>query len=451
MRQLYVKRRSMVLACASVAAGLLLGTVPTASAATAAPELVAAGGSGEPSSGLLSVTARSDSPITAITAHLYASDGSGGSGGLEEVATVDGFHLGSGSDTDGRWTTTTPLRLAELDTYRVVVDLTDADRDTSTTQSTTGFAYWRTADLLDFEVAPEHPDHSHQQVSVSGRYTVTDPRTGLTAPAADSDVRLVTSNWGSPVPVRTDTDGRFTYAYTHTYDGRGLVTPDLDLTPPGQQNGATAYVTPVRSATRVLLDTDELSTVEGEPVTVSGRAEVMGEDDWEPLAGATVRALWDSDSGAAVTRPVTDSEGRFSGELLMPRSGTAQVRVLGGTYLDASGEEPLRVNVARATSVGSFTVSVGKDSRLTAQGRLYTGESTPSEGDNKVRIQYSADGATGWTTVATVVPGSADPEEGALFQGTFTAPAGQGHYRAEFAGSPNWQAAYSESVFVAVP
>ncbi|MFG2346087.1 hypothetical protein [Streptomyces phaeochromogenes] len=441
-----MRRRSMLLACASVAAGLLLGPVPAASAATTAPELVVAGGTGEQSTGLVSVTARSDSAITSITAHLYAE------GSSEEAATVSEFALGSGSESDGRWTATTPLRLAELSTYRVVVDLTDADGDTSTTQSTTGFEYWRTAELLDFEVTPEHPDHSHQQVSVSGRYTISDPRTGLTTPpATDSAVQIVTSNWGDPVSARTDTDGRFALSYTHTYDGAGIVSPQLELPGPSSQQGATAYVSPVRSTTRVLLDTDELSTVEGEPVTVSGRAEVMGEDDWEPLAGATVRALWDSDSGAAAVRPVTDAEGRFSGELLMPRSGTVQVKVLGGTYLDVSGEEPLRVSVARTTSIGSFTVTAGTNSRLTAQGRLYTGESTPSEADNKVRIQYSADGATGWTTVTTVVPRSGDPEEGSLFQGTFAAPAGQGHYRAYFAGSADWQTAYSDPVFVQLP
>ncbi|MDQ1027829.1 hypothetical protein QF035_005411 [Streptomyces umbrinus] len=203
--------------------------------------------------------------------------------------------------------------------------------------------------------------------------------------------------------------------------------------------------------TRVLLDTDELSTVEGEPVTVSGRAEVWIDDDWRPLAGATVRALWSTDSGAAAVRPVTDAEGRFSGELLMPRSGTVQVNVLPGTYLDASAEEPLKVEVARAASIGSFAVTVGTNSRLTAQGRLYTGESTPSDADNKVQIQYSADGATGWTTVTAVVPGFGDPQEGSLFQGTFAAPAGQGHYRAYFAGSADWQAAYSEPVFVQLP
>jgi len=444
MRRL--RRRSVLLACASVAAGLLLGPVPEASAATTAPELVNTGSSGELSSGILSVTARSDSAVTRITAHLYASDSS------EEVAAVSDFRLSSGSESDGRWVTTAPLRLAEIDTYRVVVDLTDADGDTSTTQSAAGFEYWRTAQLLDFEVTPEHPDHSHQQVSVSGRYTITDPRTGLTTPpATDSTVQIVTSNWGTPASARTDTDGRFTLSYTHTYDGAGIVAPQLELPGPSSQQGATAYISPVRSTTRVLLDTDELSTVEGEPVTVSGRAEVMGEDDWQPLAGATVRALWDSDSGAAAVRPVTDSEGRFSGALLMPRSGTVQVNVLPGTYLDASAEEPLRVSVARTSSIGSFAVTAGTNSRLTAQGRLHTGESTPPEDVHKVQIQYSADGATDWTTVTTVVPGFGDPEEGSLFQGTFAAPAGQGHYRAYFAGSADWQAAYSEPVFVQLP
>lgn len=201
----------MLLACASVAGGLLLGPVPTASAATTAPELVVAGGTGEQSTGLVSVTARSDSAITSITAHLYAE------GSSEEVATVSEFVLGSGSESDGRWTATTPLRLAELGTYRVVVDLTDADGDTSTTQSAAGFDYWRTADLHDFEVTPEHPDHSHQQVSVSGRYTITDPRTGRrlpprTAPSrsrprtrARPSRRARTPTAGSPPRTRTRT------------------------------------------------------------------------------------------------------------------------------------------------------------------------------------------------------------------------------------------------------
>ncbi|MFF5014320.1 hypothetical protein [Streptomyces sp. NPDC001165] len=107
-----MRKRSLALACASVAAGLLLGPVPAAHAAVA-PVLYGAGSADSPASGLVSVSASSDSAITSITAHLYAP---GSAADAPEVTEVSDFHLTSGTDRQGTWRTSSPLRMADLGT-----------------------------------------------------------------------------------------------------------------------------------------------------------------------------------------------------------------------------------------------------------------------------------------------------------------------------------------------
>ncbi|MGW1025480.1 hypothetical protein ACWD4J_17545 [Streptomyces sp. NPDC002577] len=433
----------MVLACASVAAGLLLGPAPAAHAAVA-PELVWAGGDG-PASGLVTLSAQSDSAITSITAHLYAPDAPEGA---EETARVSDFTLTSGTDKQGVWKATSPLRLADLGTYRVVVDLTDADGDTSTTEGSYGFPYVLSANLTDFQVTPENPDYEHQVVSVSGHYTITDPRTGETTPA-DGQVDVSTSNLGEVKTAPTDADGQFAVSYTHTDEYGGVVSPWLRLTTPEPmyQYGDSVYLTPVKSDTRVTLDDTELDVKEGQAATISGRAEVFADGAWKPLTDATVDEVWSSDMGGAAAHPVTDSDGRFSGSLLMSRTGTVEVRVRTGTYLGTSSPGTVKVYVARKTAISGFTVSLNKYSELTAKGSLVTGSSIPTDEYNKVQLQYSADGKTGWKTMKTVTPGNADdPKTGAPFKGTFDAPY-KGYYRAHFAGSRTWQESYSSVVY----
>ncbi|MFE1308354.1 hypothetical protein [Streptomyces sp. NPDC058755] len=438
-----MRKRSLALACASVAAGVLLGPVPAAHAAVA-PVLYGVGSDGSPASGLVSVYASSDSDITSIKAHLYAP---GSAADAPEVAEVTDFTLASGTDHQGTWRTTTPLRLADLGTYRVVVDLTDADGDTSSTQGAYGYDYWLQAHLTEFQVTPQHPDYEHQDVSVSGRYTIEDPRTGETSPA-DGQVMVSTANMGDSTKVPVDGDGRFSSSYTQTYEYGGSVSPWLYpvSTEPFSQDSTNVDVDPVQSETRVTLDAAELDVKAGQAATVSGTAEVYVGGAWKPLAGANVDEVWQSDIGSAGAHPVTGADGRFSGQLTMSSTGSVEVQVRSGTYVKTSPLQTVKVYVAKKTSLTDFTATLNKYSELTAKGMLHTGSSVPAYMDNKVELQYSADGKTGWKTMKTVVPGSSDPESGAPFKGTFDAPY-KGYYRAHFKGSRNWQESYSKVVY----
>ncbi|MFE0508969.1 hypothetical protein [Streptomyces sp. NPDC058964] len=434
-------KRSLVLACASVAAGLLLGPVPAAHAATA-PVLFGAGSGDHPASGLVLVSAQSDSDITSITAHLYAP---GSPAGAPEVAEVSDFTLASGTDRSGLWQTSTPLRLADLGTYRVVVDLTDADGDTSSTEDT--YQYELEANLTDLQAAPQSPDYEHQDVTVTGGFTVTDPRTGETTPAADAHVDLEISNEADGTTT-TGTDGRFTYTYPVTDPSIADVNAWLRLDDPFYQSRAneSAEVRAVQSDTRVTLDAAELDVKAGQAATVSGTAEVYVGGAWKPLAGANVDEVWESDLGSAGAHPVTGADGRFSGQLTMSSSGSVDVQVRSGTYVNWSPLQRVKVYVAKKTSLTDFTATLDKYSELTAKGVLHTGSSVPGYADNKVELQYSTDGKTGWKTMKTVVPGNSDPESGAPFKGTFDAPY-KGYYRAHFEGSRNWQESYSKVVY----
>ncbi|MFF3612532.1 hypothetical protein [Streptomyces sp. NPDC002580] len=431
-----MRKRSLALACASVAAGLLLGPVPAAHAAVA-PVLYGVGAGDHPGDGQMWLSASSDTAITSITAHLYAP---GSAADAPEITRVGDFTPDSSTGFANTWRTTTPLRLADLGAYRVVVDLTDADGDTTSAQGT--YVYELEANLTDLRATPQNPDYEHQDVTVAGGFTVTDPRTGETTPAANERVELEIS--GPDAETRTGADGRFTYTYRVTDSSYDSVNAWLRLDEPWYQSRAneSVEVRAVRSDTRVTLDAAELSVKAGQAAKVSGTAEVYVGGAWKPLAGATVDEIWSDEFGSVASRPVTGADGRFTGELKMSRTGRVYVSVRSGTYLNTSPERYVTVRVARKTSISGFTVSLNKYAELTAGGYLHTGSSIPGGADNHVRLQYSADGKTGWTTMKTVTPGNGDPETGSHFKGTFDAPA-KGYYRAYFAGSANWQASYS--------
>lgn len=434
-------RRKSVLACASVAAGLLFGPVPAAHAAVA-PVLYGVGSGEHPGAGLVSVSASSDTAVTSITAHLYAP---GSAPDAQEVAEISDFTLVSGTGHPGRWQTTTPLRLADLGVYRIVIDLTDADGDTTTAEGT--YEYELEADLTDLQATPENPDHEHQDVTVSGGFTVTDPRTGETAPAAGAEVDLEISG-ADDKTTTTGTDGRFTATYTVADSPYTSVNAWLRLNEPWYQSRAnqSIEVRAVQSATRVTLDTAELNVRQGQSVQISGTAEVSVGGVWKPLSGVTVDEVWSSDMGSAAARPVTGIDGRFTGQLTLSSSGSVEVNVRSTTFLDTSPTQKVKVYVARKTSIADFTAKLDKESKLTAKGLLHTGTSVPADEYNKVELQYSADGKTGWTTVKTVTPGSSDPDFGTPFKGSFAAPS-KGYYRAHFKGGRTWQESYSPAVY----
>lgn len=436
-----MRKRSLALACASVAAGLLLGPVPAAHAAVA-PVLYGVGSGDHPGEGLVWVSASSDTGITSITAHLYAP---GSASDAQEAAEVSDFTPDSSTGFSNTWRTTTPLRLADLGTYRVVVDLTDADGDTTSAEDT--YQYELEANLTDLQATPQNPDYEHQDVTVTGGFTVTDPRTGETTPAAGAEVDLEISD-GDDTTTTTGTDGRFTSVYTVTDPSSATVNAWLRLDDPWYQSRANESV-PVRavqSDTRVTLDAAELDVKAGQAAKVSGTAEVYVGGAWKPLAGATVDEIWSDEFGGVASRPVTGADGRFTGQLTLPKSGTVEVQVRSGTFLKFGELQRVRVYVANKTSLTDFTATLNKYSELTAKGMLHTGSSKPGYADNKVELQYSADGKTGWKTMKTVTPGSSDPESGAPFKGTFDAPY-KGYYRAHFKGSRNWQESYSKVVY----
>ncbi|MFD5637007.1 hypothetical protein ACFWJM_23110 [Streptomyces sp. NPDC127077] len=439
-----MRKRSLALACASVAAGLLLGPVPAAHAAVA-PVLHGVGSGDHPGDGLVWVSASSDTAITSITAHLYAPDSAADA---PEITRVSDFVPDAGTGFANTWRTTTPLRLADLGTYRVVVDLTDADGDTTTARSTYGYEYELEANLTDLRATPQNPDYGHPDVTVTGGFTVTDPRTGDTTPAANTRVNLEIAD-DPDATTRTGADGRFTYTYRVTDWAYDSVNAWLWPDEPSYQSRAneSVEVSAVRSDTRVTLDATELSVRGGQAATVSGTAEVYVDGTWKPLAGATVDEIWSSESAGAASRPVTGADGRFSGQLTLPRSGTVEVQVRSGTLLKTSELRTVKVYVAQKTSITKFTASLDKYAQLTAKGLLDTGRSVPAGMYDKVDLQYSADGKTGWKTMKTVTPGSFEPDLGTAFKGTFTTSY-KGYYRAHFKATKDFSESYSSVVHV---
>jgi hypothetical protein len=421
-----------------------VGLLVPAPAAYASDQLqVRYAGSVSEDLGTLQVGAESGSDITEVEAHLvsYASG--------KEVAVVRPaeFELTSGDSRSGVWRTKEPLVLDELGTYRIDVELTDADGDHIVTQSAGDFAYYIVAKFGSLTVDRTAVDRDHRDVTVQGtlygRWPTRDEKP-LAGRSVDIDV-----DYGTRTTVTTDGEGRFT------------ATVRLDEGAPIQavfrNDGGQPFVIygesePVQigvdqTPTRITADVSATDVDDGQSVTLTAKVEQYTADGWVPLANRSGGVLFgpDENNNDVVERFTTGDDGTFSVTYTPGVGGYFQLALdtSDDPFLQAATGVSAVVHVHHGAKFTDFSAVRVDGQSVRAEGHMVFPDGFEPATVN-VSVQRSTDGET-WTDLNTVE---------AHWDGTgnyFTADVdgnGPGYYRAAFAGGPNFQDATTQSVFV---
>ncbi|MET7487210.1 hypothetical protein [Streptomyces sp. NPDC005538] len=432
-------RRWVTVAVAAAALGM--GGVTAAHAADQ-PEVTYAGSVSE-DLGTLQIGARSGADITSITAHLvsYTTQTE-----VAEIGTKD-FRLFSGTRQDGTWRTRKPLKLPEFGSYRVDVEVTDADGGHVRQQSAGDFAYFVVAKFGALTVDRTAIDRDHRDVRVEGTLYGRWP-TRQVRPLAARQVEINVDYW-TQTTVTTDARGHFTASVR--LDGAAPVQAVFSM------DGGTPTVLYGESEP-VQIGVDQIptrftSTVSatdvdfGQPVTLSVKVEQKTADGWVPLAGRSGGVLFGPDDAQTDTvgRFTTADDGTFTMNYTPWQGGYFQLALdtSDDPFLQAGTGTSDVVHVHRASKFTAFTAARSDTGQVHAEGLIdFPDGWTPAW--IYVHIQYSPDGVT-WSTLTTVEAswgGNGNDFAADLDQ------SGAGYYRAVFDADNNFQSATSETVFV---
>lgn len=428
---------------AAVGAGMIALAVAPVSYASDQLRVQAASSASE-APGFLQVTAESGSDITEVEAHLvsYATGAQ-----VAELGPGD-FALADGTARNGTWRSKEPLVLDGLGTYRIDVELTDADGDHVEKKSAGDFQYWAATRFGALTVDRTAIDRDHREVTVQGTLYGNRPAQEE-EPLAGYPVDIDVDYW-TQTTVTTDADGRFTATVTldratgvqaiHRYDNQhpGYLYSESDLQQIGIDQVPTRFVTDV-SAT----DIDD-----GDPVTLTAKAEQRTADgSWVPLAGESGRILFGDPDGQSdvVERFTTAADGTFSttytpwdrGQFLLALDTSED------PFLAPASARSALVHVHHAAGFTAFSATRTDAGTVHVEGLIdFTDGFTPAT--ILVHVQHSTDGTrwTGLTTVEAHWAGDGN-DFAADVEGS-----GPGHYRAVFEGGDSFQDAVTDSVSV---
>ncbi|MFD7226884.1 hypothetical protein [Streptomyces sp. NPDC059881] len=393
--------------------------------------------------GTLQIGARSGADIKNITAHLISYTTQ------TEVAVVgfNHFRLFSGTRQDGVWRTRMPLKLPEFGSYRIDVDVTDADGDHVRQQSAGDLAYYVVAQFGELNVDRSSIDREHRDVQVDGTLYGRWP-TRQVKPLATRKVDIDVDYW-TQATVLTDARGHFRTSVRLDNAAPIQAVFRSDGGTPNVLYGESGLVqigvdqVPARFAATV----SKTDIDYGQSVTLNVKVEQKTADGWVPLAGQSGGVLFGpNDSMTDVVGGFTTADdGTFAMDYTPWQGGYFQLA------LDTSDDpflQPARgtstvVHVHRASKFTAFTASRSDTGQVHTEGLIdFPDGGSPAQ--VLVDIQYSPDG-TEWTTVATdeAFWGGSGYEFAADIDRSTS-----GSYRAVFARDDNFQSAVSQSVFV---
>ncbi|MFJ3233653.1 hypothetical protein [Streptomyces sp. NPDC086787] len=311
---------------------------------------------------------------------------------------------------------------------RYAIDITAAD-DQGHTATRTG------AGALDFTLRPEFvaddggfgalaqsvvPDFEHPDTAVTGRLVGVQPGSRDLVPLDGRTVEVVRDTDRSAAAdgtrsLTTDTDGRFTTG-DFTVTGATSVTARFseDSTDAHGTADAVRGVNIQRRAVYVTASADRTRVLPGQTVTVSGVVRTGTAANSPVVTGASVVVGLDKYHGGKSLTLTAGADGRFTAEL-SPAASSHSVEwyaMPSGPFLyggDATG--PLAVPAEGVFRKVSSSLSA--NGRVTVSGRL--GE-TYGVGDlatdEPVLLEYSHDGRTGWTKLATLTAHSSGSGSG---------------------------------------
>ncbi|MGY5114410.1 hypothetical protein ACWC2H_00800 [Streptomyces sp. 900105755] len=297
-------------------------------------------------------------------------------------------------------------------------------------------------------------DADHRTVTVSGAVLGRDPYTGQLQPYAG----LATVRWQSETESEPHTadaplaaDGTFSQPVTVAGGAWITVTANPGTDPSAQVTGTAACtlapaLARIDGAVSLNAKTSASPVRSGATVTLSGRAtwtEQASPYTVHPLAGRTIQVTYhDGGSTPAVTTSVvTGADGSYSVQVTVSRPGSFSLASAAEAPYFTNAWADVTQQVQMPLSITGFKATLGADHKVTAGGKLAaTVSRSPGLAGQAVDLEYSANGRTGWTRVAT---GKAAAD------GSFTIGAANrasGWYRAHHRASTTYQDQVSNAV-----
>ncbi|MFG3065265.1 hypothetical protein ACGFYM_43075 [Streptomyces sp. NPDC048231] len=392
--------------------------------------------------GTLSVRAQSGSDITALTAHIIAP------GTDEEVATLnfDDFTLNDGTARDGIWFTKQPVQLAELGSYRVDVDATDADGDHISQANAGSLAYVAVPQFPEFTADRTSIDNEHRDLTVSGLLKAKLPNRDLVV-MPNRTVDIIADYFDIAASVSTDDQGRFT-AHVHLDNAAMLqATYYYDNSLPNyifaQSQEMKIGIDQV--PTRYILQASTQRINLGESVTLTGRLEQQTAEGWKPLAGVSGGILFGPNHSfnSYVGGFTTAADGTFSTVYTPSQTGVFQLAHHSeDPFISDGSADSSLVHVLQPVTYLDFTASRTDPRTVHADGHVDFANVTPAV--INVAIQYSPDG-TSWTTLT---PARAEWDGMGYGFSADVAMKRPGLFRAFYDGGNDFQSIGSDSVHV---
>jgi hypothetical protein len=258
-----------------------------------------------------------------------------------------------------------------------------------------------------------YTDYAHQDAVLSGTVTTFDPATGTTAPAAAGLTVKVgyqvyrDGNWVSPsLTATTGADGSFSATVTPgghpLYGTAAVVDPGAD-TEVAPASGLPELAV-VQTRYRISAKASAARVYKGKAFTESGTVEQLTKDGWKPLPDApVVTATREPDTtyntvSGLIGSGSSNASGAFSYAAAPTATTTHYTFVRPSAYLTVTEPAQDSVTVPRTATFSKVTASLDAYKVVTAKGRLAPYNECE---DEKVQLQYSANGSSGWKTLAS--------------------------------------------------
>ncbi|MER5973556.1 hypothetical protein ABT112_28180 [Streptomyces sp. NPDC002055] len=423
--------KRITMGAATAVAALVSALVVPGTAYAAGPAIEDVGSSLKDWS-VIDVRLNHSGPITDVTAHVRPQ------GSDTEVATVKGFTESDrvGPD-EGVWSSA-PVRLKELGDYAIDVEVTDASGATTTKKDAGTLHYAKQPVFSSFRVTPTAPTLEDRTVTATGDLVVRDPVTRDTTALPDAPVEVSLDRNGEATAT-TDAAGHFSVSHELEQGGWASATYRGGL---GYAHADWIAVTPKAAPTRIVLDKSSHRVDLGQQVDVSGLLQYRSGTAWKPLPGVKLALDRKNCTACDPVEATSDPSGRFTFTKYATERATWQVGFPAGRnpWIDRTTTAAVTVDVVARTAFEDFSASLDKNVGLEIAGRLrITGRDEPS-GRVPVRIQYSPDGRTGWTTRRTT-----DVSFGSRFTEQLPGHT-DGHWRLQYAGTADIKGTTSTAV-----
>jgi len=425
-----VRKALSVLAIATVA--LATVTVPTGASA-AAPPVVQFARSDPNDLGRIQVSASAEAGVAGIVAHVIAPETNG------DVADVSDFTLVSGNATQGIWESG-EVSLANLDFYRLNVDVTDSDGVTVTQVSAGQLTYCVQMFYAGLS-STTLVTYGQRDFNVSGQLMGRWPGSQATQPLAGFQVEFWAYDDFAPQDTTSGPTGQFSFT-TQVQDAVDTAYVTTIIGDPDHPFYLQAYadlpapkITP--AATQVTMTVDHSTVQQGDPMTVSGVLTWQSPDGWQPMADMSVAiGLCQSNQDPAycagsLGTTTTDDQGHYSIAVDPSLSGTLVAVVYNpDPFVTTYTIQQMPITVIQRSSFAEFEAVRDTDNnRVFIGGQLEFTLGTPVSAS--VSIQVSATGTNGWHTVDTIdLLSPTDP-----FGKEYKHPS-FGYWRAVYAGQP---------------